>query len=791
MAVLNNSNAISPSGYDINNSLRFRASASASLSRTPSSNSTSTTIRTFSAWVKRGLLSSSTRYTLFYQGVSAGSGQLFLVEFFNDSIRILYDGAVTYNLVTTAVFRDPSAWYHIVVTSDTTQATAANRTIIYVNGVSQTITGTQPTQNYTAVNGTTSVHNIGAVASVNYFDGYMAEINFIDGQALTPSSFGSTSATTGVWQPAKYTGTYGTNGFYLKFSDIATTSGSNAGLGKDFSGNTNYWTTNNISVTAGTTYDAMIDSPTLTSATVANYPVWNPLKVFTGNLTLSNANLTASDSSTSIVTRIATMSTSTSGKYYFEVTATAISASNGFIGVADSTYANANAAFQLVGSYRSGGQIYNLAGTAQTAGNTYTSGDIVGVAVDIGAGTVQFYKNNVAQGSTPSFTFTAGTELWSFVATDNNAGTKTFNVNFGQRPFSYTPPTGFVRLNTFNLPDSAIKKGNTVMDATTYTGTGASLSVTNASAFKPDFVWVKGRNNTYSNVLEDSVRGATKYLLSDSTAAETTDATTLTSFNSNGFSLGSNIALNQSTFNFVGWQWQAGQGSTSSNTSGTITSTVSVNATAGFSVVTWAAQSTARTVGHSLGVAPSMIIMKDRSGAIQWFVYHASIGAGKYLTLNTTAASATNATVFSTAPTSSVFDPGTGFTTGNGYGNQVAYCWAEIAGFSKFGSYTGNGSTDGPFVYTGFRPKWIMVKRTDSTGMWSLWDTSRNTFNSTNLLLQANTSDAETSGTFTNPFDLLSNGFKLRDTSLQINASGGTYIYAAYAENPFKNANAR
>jgi hypothetical protein len=786
MAVLNNSNAISTTGgYDINNSLRFRSSASAYLSRTPASAGNRKTW-TWSCWVKRGNLG-ALQAILDADNATGGGDEIRFNA--DNTFTYFINGAVTGTLTTTQVFRDPSAWYHIVLAVDTTQATAANRAKLYINGSQVTAfsTATYPTQNADTDTNTATSHRIGFTRSSQTFDGYMAESHFIDGSAKAASDFGETDTTTGVWKPKAYTGTYGTNGFYQKYSSIALTSGSNTGLGQDFSGNGNYFNTNNVSVTAGTTYDAMLDVPTNTSATVANYPTLNPISSLSGGVTISEANLRFASAGASTSSNAYSTIGMTTGKWYCEVT---VLGTDVMVGLANafnlSLSSYIGSASSSWGYYRTGNK-YN-AGSFTAYGATYTTNDVIGIAFDADAGTLTFYKNNTSQGTA----FSSLTSGPYFFAVGNNSVNHIGAINFGQRPFSYTPPTGYLALNTFNLPNSTIVKGSTVMDATTYTGNGTSQSVTNAGAFKPDFVWVKGRNNTYNNILEDSVRGATKYLLSDSTAAETTDATTLTSFNSNGFSLGSNIALNQSTFNFVGWQWQAGQGSTSSNTSGTVTSTVSVNATAGFSVVTWAAQSTARTVGHGLGVAPSMIIMKDRSGAIQWFVYHASIGAGKYLTLNTTATSVTNATVFSTAPTSSVFDPGTGFTTGNGYGNQVAYCWAEIAGFSKFGSYTGNNSNDGPFVYCGFRPKFVMIKDTNTAGYWAIFDTVRSTYNVTSNYLQAQSSAAEVS--LVANIDFLSNGFKLRANnanSAQNNVSGNTYIYMAFAENPFKNSLAR
>jgi hypothetical protein len=374
----------------------------------------------------------------------------------------------------------------------------------------------------------------------------------------------------------------------------------------------------------------------------------------------------------------------------------------------------------------------------------------------------------------------------------SSGGSCTGVINFGQRPFAYTPPTGFIALNTYNLPDSTIKKGNTVMDATLYTGTGASLSITNAGAFKPDFVWMKGRSNVRNNNLYDSVRGTTKELSSNSTGAESTNSTGLTAFNSNGWTIGSDGGINTSSETYVGWQWQAGQGTNTSNTSGSITSTVSVNTTAGFSVVTYTGTGANATVGHGLGVAPRMIIFKSRSAAQNWAVYHASIGATQYLRLNGTLAATTDSTFMNnTSPTSSVFSVGSSSDVNANTGTFVAYCWAEIAGFSKFGSYTGNASTDGPFIYTGFRPKFVMIKCSSSTtnSVWVIKDTSRNLYNTANANLYADQSLAEDTTSTVN-IDLLSNGFKLRGTYPGINAAQ-TYIYMAFAENPFKNANAR
>jgi hypothetical protein len=328
------------------------------------------------------------------------------------------------------------------------------------------------------------------------------------------------------------------------------------------------------------------------------------------------------------------------------------------------------------------------------------------------------------------------------------------------------------------------------MDATLYTGNGSTQTVTNAAGFKPDFVWRKSRSNAYYHYLEDSVRGATKDLYSNVTDAEATNANSLTSFNSNGFSMGSDTGSNGNGATFVAWQWQAGQGTNTSNTSGTITSTVSVNATAGFSVVTWSGNSTSgATIGHGLGVAPKMFIVKVRNRDEGWVVGHTSIGWSNFLQLNNTNASASSAFPWNnTAPSSTLITLGSGSGTNGSTYNYVGYAWAEIAGFSKFGSYTGNGSNDGPFVYTGFRPKFLMIKSSSTVTNWDILDTSRNTYNLANEALFPASSSATQTGW---NIDILSNGFKIKTLLSDLNNSGDTIIYMAFAENPFKNANAR
>lgn len=341
------------------------------------------------------------------------------------------------------------------------------------------------------------------------------------------------------------------------------------------------------------------------------------------------------------------------------------------------------------------------------------------------------------------------------------------------------------------MPTPTIPAGNLFMNATLYTGTGASLVVPNGVAgqsFQPDLVWGKDRDAVSNYGLVDSVRGVSTWLGSNSTAAENTVALSyITAFNSNGFTVGLGGVFNTSTNRFVAWNWKAG-GAAVTNTSGTISSQVSANTTSGFSIVTYTGNGTLNaTIGHGLGVAPSMVIIKNRVGANNWDIYHISNGAQKYMDF-TTAAVGSLSTIFPTTPTSSVVYLGTTSGQNTNATNYVAYCWTPIAGYSAFGKYTGNGSADGPFVYTGFRPKYVMTKRTDSTSNWYIQDTSRSTYNLQKATLFAESSAAETAD---GGLDFLSNGFKLRNTDSSENASGGTYIYMAFAENPFKYANAR
>ena len=760
-------------GYTIARSVRLRSSASAYFSRTVGTASNRKTF-TYSAWIKRGDLTIANRI-LIQPNVSF---EAIYFDNVTNALRVQSITGTTYDLRTTQLFRDPSAWYHIVVAFDTTQATSTNRIKIYVNGLQVTAfdISTYPTQN-----GDTAYNNAIAqyIGGTQYFDGYMTEINWIDGQALTPSSFGSTNAITGVWQPIKYTGTYGTNGFYLNFSDNSNNTSTT--IGKDYSGNGNNWTPNNISVTAGATYDSMTDVPTLTSATAANYAVFNPLAK--GSIvTISDGNLKYSSNGASGTNGLVSFYITNGMKSYFEFTCGSAA-----------LYRNVS----VGGMYYAGDSGLIAGGTGGTGTfATWTTNDVIAFACDFTAGTVACYKNNTLQTTVTGVTNTSD---WAINA-GQAIGLGEYYFNAGQQGFKYTPPTGFVALNTYNLPASTITNGAAYMAATIYTGDGTSTraltNTVNSTSFQPDLVWIKNRSAGWGHRLSNSVVGANYALESNNTAAELyqNQYGYLASFNSNGFTVQTGSTDDYYTNNsgdaYVAWHWKAG-GTSASNTNGSITSTVSVGATQGFSVVTYTGNGTnGATVGHGLGVAPSMIITKMRNAVgtdYGWSTYHVSDGTYN-IWLNRT--DAKNPGNWPTAPTSTVFTPAVLDYNNVNTATYVNYCWAAVAGYSAFGSYTGNGSADGPFVFTNFRPRWVMIKRTDSANDWFIIDTSRNTYNVAGTALYPNSSSSETSNGFYD-LDVVSNGFKVKATNAVTNASGGTYIYAAFAESPFKTSLAR
>jgi len=915
--------------HEIRRSLRFNASDSAYLGRSFSTDGTDRKKLTFSFWIK---LCDTSAVRSVISGYDGSSTEAAYWQFNSGgSFSMSLGGASSFAITTAQVFRDPSAWYHFLISIDTTIASpSSDRIKLYVNGVqiSAFSSSSYPSQNYEV-----ELFNAGRQTNIGvawntgyggYLNGYLADIHFIDGQALTPTSFGEFDATTGVWNPKAYTGgSYGTNGFHLDFADNSNNTAST--LGKDTSPNGNNWTPVNLTVknaytsqivsssyasanvynavdgsdstlavitTTGslvfnfaaigglpysssvvvrvntgsgspmafningagfgsyTLYNGEQDvtivsgSGTLNSLVVAvnaggganfhsldidgvifninnyqtdslvdvptngsqidtavggevrgNYCTLNPLKIG-GAVTLSNGNLDSAGTTTTWNTQTGTIYVS-SGKWYAEVLVNASDGSGTRVGVGIAT--NAVAQGNYLGSDSFGYAYYDLAtkynnASGSSYGAGYGTGDVIGIALDLDAGTLVFYKNGSSQGT--AYSSLSGT--FTFAVTQYGSGSGS-TLNAGARPFAYTAPSGFKALCTTNLPAPLVTKPNTVMDVLLWSGNNASPRTFSGLGFSPDFVWIKVRSDSAGHSLFDTNRGAGKILETDGTYAEVTNGQFgyINSFTSDGFSVVAGTyggyesgSVNMTGRTYVGWTWDAGS-STVSNTAGSITSQVRANATAGFSVVTFTAPtSTSATVGHGLNAAPHLIITKSRTITTDWYTYTKAIGASGWLILNATAAAVTgNSAAFGgVEPTSTVFTYGSGLVN---TGDIVAYCFAPVVGYSSFGSYTGNGSTDGPFVYTGFRPRWVMIKRSDSASAsygWFILDTARNTYNVMNTWLAADSSAADGADVIC---DALSNGFKVRTTAGNINTNAGTFVFAAFAESPFNYSRAR
>jgi hypothetical protein len=513
----------------------------------------------------------------------------------------------------------------------------------------------------------------------------------------------------------------------------------------------------------------------------------NPLQRTVGGAAPTSANLKWAAGIADWYTCFATIGVS-SGKYYWEVTNTNLTSSSTYTTIGISKAVTVNEAGTNIGSdansyvyYSQNGNKLNN-GTQVAYGAAYVSNDIVGVALDLDNGKLFFSKNGTwqASGDPAAGTNAAYTGLSGTFQPAISELNSTIDINFGQRPFTYTPPTGFVRLNAFNLPDSTIKKGSSYMDAILYTGNGTNgRAITTGMA--TDFVWVKKRSASDNHELDDKVRGAAKRLSSNSTSAETA-ISAIASFTSTGFTVDGWGTTNENGYTYVAWSWLA-NGSGSTNTAGSITTTASVNTTAGFSIFTFTGTGASASVGHGLGVAPKFMVFKRRDSTSDWNVLTNAAGSNQYGFLNLTTAFASAGETW----TSTVINIGANFVNG---GTYVCYAWAEIAGFSKIGKYTGNGSADGPFAYLGFRPKFLLIYNTAGGDFWNLLDSSRDTYNASGLYLAPNTNGAEGDYRSTYPVDFLSNGFKVRNASFP-NANGNTFIYMAFAENPFKNSNAR
>jgi len=907
--------------YEIEQSLRFDASTPARLTYDNTSGANnSSSAWTLSFWMKRGGDISSSPYgNDLHLMMWTPSGTCANTEYFliadpnhgNTAIRncISFNGG-GYSGNAANKLRDPSAWYHFVWRGNT----GSSSNIIYINGVPVTVYNQGPssmTSQYVNGQSRWSIGNSYTGCSSNPWDGYLAEVHFVDGQTLDHEDFGEFD-NNGVWRPIAYTGSYGTNGYYLKFDPSATN-----GIGHDHSGNGNNWTASGFSTSefdyaatgsdpsskiqsgsyqdfwdgntstgiiigqgayvqmtstslpsasstvgfytgnGASTATLRINGTEVFAATSTTIQWWdfsysgainkveigylggsgssNTFRAFrvdgititsnpgkdldvlsdtptTNWCTLNPISLRASfnndcnDGNLGIETIGGTWDRGTkgtigtsSGKWYWEYTHGTIASGYPTADIGITKYQDEISSYTSGGSgsadtyliQGNNGNKYN-ANSGSSYGSAFTTGDICNIALDLDNGKVWFGKNGTyfnsgspSNGTNAAFTGLSGT-FWPLFYWGVSAGTSGVNqayFNFGQRAFAYTPPTGFKALNTTNLPAPTIKDGGNHFNTVLYTGNGSTQSITGVG-FQPDFVWSKTRSPSgYGHWLGDVVRGGNERLASDSTQEGRTNEGNIT-FDTDGFSVTStHPSLNNNTSPIVAWNWLAG-GTGSSNTDGDITSTVSANPTAGFSIVTYTGTNSNATVGHGLGVAPAMMIIKDRDAQTRWIVYHQTQGNAGYLRLDDTAAFNSDSTVFNTtSPSSTVFSVGTSINTNPNGNDVIAYCFAEVEGYSKFGSYTGNNSSDGTFVNLGFKPAWVMVKAsTNSLTQWIMYDTARNTYNVCDKYLQPSNDALEQTGNNVE-FDILSNGLKVRGSDQQVNTSH-TYIFAAFAEHP-------
>ena len=772
-------------GYEIEQSIRFdnvdgvNAGGAQMYRLALTGTPTNTKKATISAWVKRATLGFN--QVIAYSGDPNGSTSETFRFNTNNTLTFAQASSV-YNLTTTQVFRDVGAWYHIVAEIDTANGTSADRANLYVNGVKVTSfsTATYPSLNYvtnwTASSGSIA-HTWGSNAipaagpSSQLQAGYMAEMFVLDGEKAGPTAFGEFNDS-GVWIPTAYSGAFGNNGYHM-------TGETASALGDDFSGNGLDFTTVALATT-----DQMLDTPTL------NFSTFNPLNVDV--YTLSDGNLnTGTGGDAGAVSTFAIDVTDSDG-FYFEVSSST-AATYPDIGLQDADDL-ALAGATTISSYNTGRYTYqgnsgnfNDEGSSASYGTTYTT-NTIGVLVQ--SGNLYFSKDGTIQNSgTAAKTGLTGM-MYARVSYSAGSGTQAnFTANFGQSAFAHDPGSTYKAWNTANLATPSITDGSAYFQPVIYTTqiTAQDITFSGNSDLAPDWLWFKRRDNASNHFLFDKIRGALQTISSDDDTAEVTSTGSMTAFGTDGFSLGdggSNNDINgTSGATFIAWGWKA-NGAGSSNEDGATTSTVSASATSGFSIVKWTGTGANTTLGHGLGVAPQMILVKNLADADSWVVYHEDVGATKGLTLDTTATPYTASTFFNnTAPTSSVFSIGAGGRSNGSSDAMIAYCFAEIPGYSSIGSYTGNGSASGPFVSTGMKPAYVLIKRTNATENWLIMDSTRYPNNPANNPIFANTYNADANGG--RPTDFLSNGFKPRNTLAEMNASGSTYIYMAFAEHPF------
>ena len=838
--------------YQIANSIRFDGSSSV-LTKTWGADATDNDKWAISVWVKGHktdgtweIIASCAQSELMALYVGARSD--------SDAHAIgYYTGNGGNNATSLALGRDVSAWRHIVMIYDSSQGAGADRIKIYNNGVHWTTASAtywgdiegngypdQNTDSGWGLNGNANEIGRYQYNSSSYYSGYIADFISIDG-AASISDFGETK--NGVWIPSDPSGlTFGTNGFWLNFA-------SSGDLGNDVSGNNNDWSVAGLSA-----HDQMIDSPTFDgTSNGGNFCTLNPLGKQGGGTksgTCTEGNLLTAGGDYSQISTFG-LNAAQGGKWYWEAYCPTSSPSGLGIGIANDQ-CNSSTAFgynspssgvgaDMIGYYSGddNGALHSGVTDGTYADSSYganfNSAEIIGIAVDVPNAKIWFSNGgswqesgDPAAGSDPArgaggsvTTAMDFTRTWYPMFANWSGSSRAFHFNFGQDSsfsdgkssgsanaaddngygdFYYDVPAGFMALCAANLAtpgaDPAADTGPYKYYTNKgYTGDGASTLTISGLEFQPDFTWIKNRDQTDANCLFDATRGVTELLISESSGAEATDADTLKSWTSDGYTVGADVKVNTSSEKYISWNWLAGGGSGSSNTDGSInTTTTTVDADRGVSISTYTGTGSAATIGHGLGVAPRFIIVKDRGATNDWAVYHAGLATDPetdYILLNGTAGSADDSTYWNdTAPTTTLFSIGTNADVNTNTNTYIAYAFADIDGFSRFGSFTGNGNTDGTYVTCGFRPSMLVRRRFDAnpSGSWLVKDDVRNPFNDGSIeVLNWNQNSAENAqAESSDGVDFHANGFKLKATNNGSNGAGLKYIYMAWAANPLK-----
>lgn len=746
--------------YGIDYSCRFNDDDSAALDNGGATAMDDYKIYTLSVWVKRCNLGID---ATIIQGGADVNNNTFIRFNASDKIDwVHYDGGgVEHRLITTALYRDTTNWYHLFFRYDSTDGTAGDRQRMWVNGTEVTAFDTDDTP---ALNKTCdlggSLLNVGCrVSNSLYMDGYMAEMYFIDATAMAVTSFGKFK--NGVWVPIEISPTYGAAGFYLDFANSSD-------FGSDQSGNANDFTDVNLAVG-----DQVVDTPT------ENHCILNVLDKSLSGATLAEGSLKVTLGAAADGVR-GTHAIPETGKWYFEL----ICSNSGFYGgICNQDFAldgdtgdDADACTFLDNSTVAYVESANQVGywAANPAGNA------VGVCVNMDD--LEIHFTNAAEGEQANVGFgaTAG-DIW-FPYGGGNSDNATFD--FGQSGFTLTPPIGYLALNTTNIAlknaySSDVMNPTSGFETVLYTGDdGATQAITGAN-HQPNLVWIKNRSQADSHYLCDSIRGATNWLEPDTTDVEATDANDgVSSFDTDGFTVMFNALdiTNANGENYVAWCWLK-------------------NAAYGFDIQTYTGTGSAHAENHDLGGTPELIITKERTNdAGSWYVYHnAALNKTDPETdfgqLQGTDAWADNIVVWNdTVPTSTQFTVGTDDDVNGNTDTYVAYLWRSIEGFSKVFSYEGNNNADGPFVYCGFRPKFVLVKNADAVQSWIIFDSIRTTHNEIDDMLYPDAASAE--GTGTDETDFLSNGFKLRSADSRTN-DAVTYVGIVFSETPGIYSNAR